>query len=50
MSDVTKEGLSEKKQIDEGLKSEHKRDGQNQVPGKPSKQKVKKGGQSFTIS
>lgn len=46
--DAVKDGLSEKKSI-EGLPKEHKRDGQNQVPSKPSKQKVKKSGKNFTI-
>lgn len=47
MADVTKEGLSEKKPI-EGKDVEHDRHGPNQTP-KKDKEKVSKGGKSFTL-
>ena len=48
MSEVLKEGLSEKKAIPTGLPTDLKRHGANQVP-KKGKEKAKKGGKSFTI-
>ena len=46
-NNIVKEGLSEKKAV-EGVGTDHKRHGKNQVP-KKSKESAKKGGKSFTI-